>query len=213
MFKAKDLHHTRAYQQLREAINNGLPEGMNKAAALGRLVTRVLNNINERRPNNWNFEADGSLKKAATIDHLMIWVDTNEGHEFWRLINHDLKLPKDFDTYPKKKPDGRVNNVAIQPAQLDPAPAPMFIGRRGAAIPAVVPMPAGIIQQFEAVVDADLQEALPAGVNFYDLPDGWHPVQEAQIAEQPVMAAPPEKRAKEPVKEPAKVLGWWGPVN
>ncbi|MNZ97020.1 hypothetical protein D3C78_1162420 [compost metagenome] len=157
---------------------------MNKTAALGRLVTRVLNNINERRPNNWNFEADGSLEKEASIDNLMIWFDTNEGNEFWRVINDEGRLPKDFDAHPKKKPAKRGDGVDVVMAAInDP-----------------VPMPIGIAARFAALQDRPVDGAIIAN-DF------------VREAEQQVVAAPPKKRAKEPVKEPAKVLGWWGPVN
>lgn len=139
MYVAKDLHGTKVYQQLRNAVNTLVKDGRKRPNALGRLVKMVLNNINTN--NKGTAARVFRFYKMVEIDivRLMIWKDTNEGHEYWARIHHAV-FRHDFELFPKPRVpkaavlDMELADQLVQPAQAI-APMPPDFMQMDMAIP------------------------------------------------------------------------------
>ncbi len=112
MYKAKDIKHTEAYQQLRRCIELSVEDVGKRPYELGQLTKRFLQRLSEQRDrpidreDRWN------------VCDLLTWADTAEGHAYWERVHSGLPV---IDLKPCPIVEG---GKKAKPAKLPPkAPA------------------------------------------------------------------------------------------
>lgn len=114
MYKAKDIKHTKAYQQLRRCIELSVEDVNKRPYELGQLTKRFLQRVFERHGAGFGF------RKYYEVGEAFHWANTPEGRFYWETISDEDVLN---DLHPCPIVEGG-KKAKAKPAKLPPkAPA------------------------------------------------------------------------------------------
>ncbi len=120
MYKAKDIKHTQAYQQLRRCIELSVEDVGKRPYELGQLTKRFLQRLSEQR------DRPIGLEEHWDVCDLLTWVDTAEGHAYWERIHSGVRV---INLKPCPIVEGG-KKAKAKPAKLPPK-APAVLKRLG----------------------------------------------------------------------------------